>query len=320
MSEGGKTQASGGSPSPHARIRSPEAITLRSFLNPITNLDDASLETLRKLLKVTVNLRQRTHHSQTRRIQRGSPGAHELGTSLSQFRSQVDEIAINLDEILQQHDGIPGMYLIRSQFTLFHETMNQNFNDGGNEGGYFDRVQLLEKLMYLTGTLRGHLEVILEQHSYWKAKLAGEAPPRIVRRLDFNQAVDPASQNQVNQHLQQAGVVNLGQPAQLPMRQVQLGGAVTNEGAVMTVGRTSRQRGARPGGPGSPREDLQRRSHRKFTSKELVLLHHIYYIKRHPDFASLSIMLCCVQWSDTIGVLFFVELNFRKILFDARNS
>ena len=264
MSGNRPRQTSDESPSPSPRSglpRSPEAITLRSFLNPVTNLDDASRETLRKLLKITVNLRQRTHHSQTRRIQRGSPGAHELGASLAQFRSQVDEIAGDLGEILQRHDGLPGIYLIRSQFALFHETMNQSFNDGGNEGGYFDRVQLLEKLMYLTGTLRGHLEVILEQHSYWKAKLAGEAPPRIVRRLDFNQAVDPAERNQVNQQAAALGLGNLGQQA--PMGQ--LGGVVLNGRVLINAARTL-QLGS------------QGRRHKKFTSRELV---EILLVARH---------------------------------------
>ena len=270
MSGNRQRQASGESPSASSSrpgVRSPEAITLRSFLNPVTNLDDASLDTLRRLLKITVNLRWRTHHSQTRRIQRGSPGAHELGSSLSQFRSEVDAIAGSLDEILQHHDGIPGMYLVRSQFALFHETMNQNFNDGGNEGGYFERVQLLEKLMYLTGTLRGHLEVILEQHSYWKAKLAGEAPPRIVRRLDFNQAVDPAERNQVNQPAALGVGILLGQPAQALTGGLQHGGLGFNGGVPMNA---PQQRSAQSRGPPSPNEDSREKRHRKFTSRKLI--------------------------------------------------
>ena len=47
--------------------------------------------------------------------------------------------------------------------------------------------------MYVAGTLRGQLELVLEQHAYWRAKLAGEKPTRLARRLNFGLAVDPAT-------------------------------------------------------------------------------------------------------------------------------
>ena len=84
------------------------------------------------------------------------------------------------------------MYLVKSQFAVLKDILNSDFNDGGSNRGYDGRMHLLEKLMYVTGMLRGHLEMVLEQHSYWKAKLAGEQPPRLVRSLDFNRDIDPA--------------------------------------------------------------------------------------------------------------------------------
>ena len=84
------------------------------------------------------------------------------------------------------------MYLVKSQFSMFKDIVNSDFNDGGSCGGHDERVHLLERLMYVTGMLRGHLEMVLEQHSHWKAMLAGEQPPHLVRSLDFNQKIDPA--------------------------------------------------------------------------------------------------------------------------------
>lgn len=176
------------------RSDTPEALTLLSYLNPITSLDEHSVESLKKLLKLVVDFRQAT--SNTSRIQRGSPNAHALGSTISSFRPRLRSIVTDVQGVFAEYECFPGMYLVRAQFSAFQERLNENFNDGGNEAGYSERVRLLEKLMYLNGTLRGHLEMILEQHSYWKAKLAGQDPPRAVRRLDFNQEADiPLSPN-----------------------------------------------------------------------------------------------------------------------------
>ena len=184
--------------------RSREDIALGTYFRRVTTLDDSSLQKLRELLRITVDLPLQTHHTHTRRIQRGSPGAGALGATVGSFRPQVDALANDLEQIVASpsNDGIPGMYLIRAQFRQFRETLSESINDGGNEPGYFDRVQFLEKLMYATGTLRGHLEAIIEQHCYWKARLAGTEPTQVVRRLDFNQASDPVDQPSVPQPLQ----------------------------------------------------------------------------------------------------------------------
>ena len=167
---------------------------LRSYLSCITALDAESQETLRKLLRATVELRRSA--SQIRRIQRGSPGAGSLGCALVAFSPQISGISEKLASIFESYEQFPGMHLVKSQFSLFKDVLNSNFNDGGNEAGYSERVHLLEKLMYISGMLRGHVEVVLEQHSYWSAKLAGESLPQTVRRLDFNQHVDPTTANQ----------------------------------------------------------------------------------------------------------------------------
>ena len=160
-------------------------ITMHSYIHPITELDDDDIEMLRGLLKIAGDLRLQT--SQTRRIQRGSPGAGALGGALSSSQSEVQKIEASLLELFDSHDQFPGMYLLRLQFKEFKSTLFRPFNDGGNDPGYSERVSFLEELMYVNGTLKGQLELILEQHTYWKAKVAGEEPPRVMRRLDFDQ-------------------------------------------------------------------------------------------------------------------------------------
>ena len=168
---------------------------IRSYLQPITALDSESLDALKSLLRVTVELRRST--ARTRRIQRGSPGAGALGGTLAMLCPRVDEIANKLSQVFTTYDNFPGMYLVSTQFPVFRDVLSGDFNDGGNDPGYSERVHLLERLMYIAGTLRGHIEMVLEQHGYWKAKLAGEQPSRLARRLNFNQAVDPAQSEQV---------------------------------------------------------------------------------------------------------------------------
>ncbi len=172
--------------------RTREAITIQYYLRPIVSLDNASLQKMKDLLKITSDLRRQTHHSQTRRIQRGSPGAGALGSTIAQFTPMVSDMASSIEEIATSHRSIPGMELIRLQFKILHDALNASFNDGGNEAGYYERVQFLEKLMYATGILRGHLESVIDQHAYWKAKLAGTRPRSIARRLNFNTEADPA--------------------------------------------------------------------------------------------------------------------------------
>lgn len=180
-------------PNTHQRV-SPTGI--RSYLQPITALDDESRDTLKSLLRVTADLRRST--SQTHRIRRGSPGAGALGSTLAMLTPRVNEIADKLSEVFTTYHSFPGMFLVSTQFPVFRDVLNGNFNDGGNGPGYSERVHLLEKLMYVTGTLRGHIEMVLEQHEYWRAKLAGEQPLRLARRLNFNEAVDPAQGDQLS--------------------------------------------------------------------------------------------------------------------------
>ena len=163
-------------------------------------MDESAVGKLQSLLKTTVELRRHTH--QLGRTQRGSPGARVLGSSLSGFRAKVDGMSAGLEEVFSAHDGVPGVSLIQTQFTAFRASLSSNFNGGGNEAGYSEQ---LEKLMYLTGVLRGQIEILLEQHSYWSAKVAGQQPAQhVARKLNFNHEADPVDDQPAPR--QQAGI------------------------------------------------------------------------------------------------------------------
>lgn len=130
-------------------------------------LSEKDYNTLWSLLTSTEHVRQRT--SQTRRIQRGSPGAGALGSDMWQLQNEVDGIKPKVEEILKpgrpasSNEQLPYLSLLCDHFQEFVKVLHQPFNDAGSEPGYYERVQYLETLMYVTGTLRGSLQLFLEQ-------------------------------------------------------------------------------------------------------------------------------------------------------------
>ena len=145
---------------------------------------DASLNTLRSLLRLSSEFRQAT--SNVRRIQRGSPGAGALGGTVWSFQPRFTAIAVECQKIFIVHSRFPGIDLLRTRLNELQQTLSEPFNDGGNECGYSERVRFLEKLNYTNGTLRGTVEMIIEHHEYWKNQLAGQEHQPLAQRLNFN--------------------------------------------------------------------------------------------------------------------------------------
>ena len=151
---------------------------------------DKDDEILQSLLRTTEHVRQST--SQTRRIQRGSPGAGTLGIVVQKLQNEVAKIKPRVEEILElgsSNEQHPYFSLIHAQFTEFVSVLHEPFNDGGNEPGYSERVMYLERLMYVTGTLRGSLQLFFEQSKYLRvaASTASASPSAVVlpKRLVF---------------------------------------------------------------------------------------------------------------------------------------
>ena len=151
-------------------------------------LDDSSVDTLRALSRMSNEFRQST--SNVRRIQRGSPGARELGGAVQMFRYQLTPMLADCQGILNRYCRFPGMNLLRTKLNELDQALQEPFNDGGNEAGYYQRVHVLEKFNYVNGMLRSAVEMILEQHEFWKNKISPIVNNRrLARRLDFNQDI-----------------------------------------------------------------------------------------------------------------------------------
>lgn len=89
---------------------------------------------------LSMHVRQRT--SQTRRIQRGSPGAGVLGSDMWQLQNEVDGIKPKVEEILKpsSNEQLPYLSLLCDHFQEFVKVLHQPFNDAGSEPGYDERV------------------------------------------------------------------------------------------------------------------------------------------------------------------------------------
>ena len=153
-------------------------------------LDDQSLTTITELLRLSREFRQST--SQVRRIQRGSPGAGALGCAVSSFNMTLSSKVTECQQMFMRCSKFPGMNVLEAKFKEFQNTLNEPFNDGGNEGGYNQRVHVLEKLNYTNGKLCGAVEVIMEYNECSKSsKLVGQPLQPLHRRLNFDVASSP---------------------------------------------------------------------------------------------------------------------------------
>ena len=153
-------------------------------------LDDASLSTLRSLSSLCREFRQST--SATQRIQRGSPGAGQLGPVIRIHQSKFSTIAGQCQQIFIRHSRFSGVNLLQTRLNELQQTLGAGFDDTST--GYAQRIHVLEKLNYENGTVRGVVDTIIEQHEYqWKNKLPSQGNQQpIARRLAFSDS----SQNQ----------------------------------------------------------------------------------------------------------------------------
>ena len=167
-------------------------------------LDDASLSTLRSLSSLCREFRQST--SATQRIQRGSPGAGQLGPVIRIHQSKFSTIAGQYQQIFTRYSRFPGVNLLQTRLNELQQTLGAGFDDTST--GYAQRVHVLERLNYENGTVRGVVDTIIEQHEYqWKNnKLPGQGDQQpVARRLAFSDSSQnqPATLSASNQPLGQ---------------------------------------------------------------------------------------------------------------------
>lgn len=163
-------------------------------------LDDVSLSTLRTLSSLCREFRQST--SATQRIQRGSPGAGQLGPVIRIHQSKFSTVAGQCQQIFTRHSRFPGVNLLQTRLNELQQTVGAGFDDTST--GYAQRVHVLEKLNYENGTVRGVVDTIIEQHEYWK----NQQP--VARRLAFSDSSQnqPAALSTSNQPLGQISPLN----------------------------------------------------------------------------------------------------------------
>ena len=107
-------------------------------------------------------------------------------------------ILIESQAVFSRNSQFPGMNFLKAKLTELHQTLQEPFNDGGNEAGYYQRVYILEKLNYMNGMLRGVVEVMIAHHEYWKNKLDRQNNQPLARRLNFQINEMPENPQQIN--------------------------------------------------------------------------------------------------------------------------
>ena len=214
-------------------------------------LDDKGLNTFRELSKLCRDFRQGT--TQVRRIQRGSPGAGALGTTVTNFRSKFNSVAAECQQVFTNFSIFPGMKILENRLSELKNQLAEPFNDGGNDPGYSERVSVLEKLNYVNGMLHGAVQVIIEHHEHWKRTLDGRLMQQpVARRLKFEDTLststatsDPSVQSQAaNQSLSIANATAASSPICQPL--LQTGDRLRLPGNMASAGNTLSQ--ARAGG------------------------------------------------------------------------
>ena len=191
-----------------------DGIQLSNNIISAVQLDDESVDTIRELSSLCRDFRQGT--TSVARIQRGSPRAGTLRIPVVNFRSKFSSLADRCQQIFTKDSQVPGMKILQNRLSELIKVLNEPFSEAGNDTGYSECVNVLEKLNYVNGNLHGVVEVIIEHHEHWKCTLAGQhRQPPLVRRLNFDDTCSissttvvnsPSGQNQaVNQQIKMIG-------------------------------------------------------------------------------------------------------------------
>ncbi len=143
--------------SPLQTVTSPPKSSSLTNPKPFSETESEHLRTLSRIINQI-----HTYARECRRIQRGSPGAGSLTSSISKSRIDFNNLKPEIDAILNQQNRLSCINMLRNQFNRFNEVINEDINERGYEDGYTDRVHYLEKMNYECGQLKGMVDVILE--------------------------------------------------------------------------------------------------------------------------------------------------------------
>ena len=96
-------------------------------------------------------------------------------------------------EVFENHQDFPGMSNVEQHFREFKNALNPRFKGGKTK---HLRWGTKTKVIYVAGILRGVVELVLEQHAYWKARLIGEKPTRLAHRPNFDRSATVGDERQ----------------------------------------------------------------------------------------------------------------------------
>ena len=166
-------------------MASPARLKIEDENHALLQMDEGAQGVLKVLLRLISDLRQTS--SECRRIQRGSPGAGALSESTQIAKSQLNAHKSAVEALLEKYLALPGVRRLKFCYAEFDNVLNEFVNEAGNEDGYTTRVRYLEKMNFVSGTLKGHVEALLEQIECWcnrgaVSSLSGE----VARRLIFS--------------------------------------------------------------------------------------------------------------------------------------
>lgn len=148
-------------------------------------MDEWAREVLKKLDRLIDDLRRAS--DECGRIQRGSPRAGALSGSTHSTREQLNAHKAEMEALFERYLDHPGMRKMKSCYAEFDSIVNERVNEAGYDDGYTDRVRYLEKMNFTSGTLKGHVEALLEQIDYQRTLGGGSGSPAVVRRLVFSE-------------------------------------------------------------------------------------------------------------------------------------
>ena len=186
------------SPSPQPsslepRSSPPTSTAVRSYLGPVTSLDNESLDTLRALLRIITDLRHNPEYNPPKfyRRLRNDSTADASQPPLDEI---LEEIVDKISEVFKNHRDFPGMNNVRQHFWEFKYALNPSFKgERRKQPGWGTQMEVI----HVAGILRGGVELVLEQHAYWKARLIGKKPTRLAHRPNFDRSATVGDEHQV---------------------------------------------------------------------------------------------------------------------------
>ena len=172
----------------------PTSTAVRSYLGPVTSLDNESLDTLRALLRIITDLRHNPENNPPIFYRRRLRNDSTTDASQPPLDEILEEMEDKVLEVFENHRHFPGMSNVEQQFWEFKNALNPRFKGEKTKHPCWGTKT---EIIYVAGILKGGVELVLEQQAYWKARLIGEKPTRLAHRPNFDRSATVGDEHQV---------------------------------------------------------------------------------------------------------------------------